>query len=129
VFKFKGVENLTEISIALMSALNKLPAPPNDCRRRACIDVVSDALLQHGPVNARRWLTSLIPQLKSKGFTILAVIDPEMHSSKDLHAILDVFDGEISIYEKETPRGPKRFLRILRMQDQRYSKNEQLLGG
>jgi KaiC/GvpD/RAD55 family RecA-like ATPase/tetratricopeptide (TPR) repeat protein len=129
VFKFKGVENLTEISIALMSLLNKLPAPSNGLRRRACIDILSDALLQHGPVNTRRWLNSLIPQLKSKGFTILAVIDPEMHSSKDLHAILDIFDGEIIICEKETPRGPKRFLRILRMQDQKYSINEQLLGG
>jgi KaiC/GvpD/RAD55 family RecA-like ATPase len=128
VFKFRGIENLTEINIALLSVLNKLPMSSNGCMRRACIDILSDTLLQHGPVNTRRWLNSLIPQLKSKGFTVLAVIDPGMHSSTDLHAILDILDGEIDLYEKNTFRGPRRFLRILRMQDQKYSKNEQLIG-
>ncbi|MCJ7423186.1 hypothetical protein MUP01_02820 [Candidatus Bathyarchaeota archaeon] len=127
VYKLRGVENLTEISITLLSALNKLPASSGNLRRRACIDVVSDVLLQHGPINTRKWLNSLIPQLKRKDFTILALVDPEMHSSKDLHSILDVFDGEIKICEKETPRGPRRFLRILRMQDHKYSRNEKLL--
>jgi KaiC/GvpD/RAD55 family RecA-like ATPase len=123
IFKLKGIENLTEISIALASALNKLTMPAGG-HRRACIDIVSDVLLQHHAVNTRRWLNALISQLKSKGFTILAVIDPEMHPSEEVHAILDVFDGEISIYEKETGKRSGKFLRILRMQNQEYSRNE-----
>jgi tetratricopeptide (TPR) repeat protein/KaiC/GvpD/RAD55 family RecA-like ATPase len=127
VFKLKGTENLTEINIALSTALNRLPIPPDD-HRRACIEIVSDVLLQHEAPHTRRWLTALIPQLKSKGFTILAAIDPEMHLSKDVHAVLDIFDGEISIYEKETGKKSARFLRILRMLDQEYLEEELALG-
>ncbi len=123
VFRLKGVENLTEISIALSTALNRLPMPP-DNHRRACIEIVSDVLLQHEALQTRRWLYTLIPQLKSKGFTVLATIDPEMHLSKDVHAVLDIFDGEISIYEKETGKRSARFLRILRMLDQDYLQEE-----
>jgi hypothetical protein len=127
VFKLKGTENLTEINIALSTALNRLPIPPDD-HRRACIEIISDVLLQHEAPHTRRWLTALIPQLKSKGFTILAAIDPEMHLSKDVHAVLDIFDGEISIYEKETGKKSARFLRILRMLDQEYLEEELALG-
>jgi KaiC/GvpD/RAD55 family RecA-like ATPase len=97
--------------------------PPDD-HRRACIEIVSDLLLQHEALQTRRWLYALIPQLKSKGFTILAAIDPEMHLSKDVHAVLDIFDGEINIYEKEKGNKSTRFLRILRMQDQEYLEKE-----
>jgi KaiC/GvpD/RAD55 family RecA-like ATPase len=127
VFKLKDIENLTEINIALSTALNRLPMPP-DNHRRACIEIVSDVLLQHEALHTRRWLYALIPQLKSKGFTVLAAIDPEMHLSKDVHAVLDIFDGEISIYEKETGKRSARFLRILRMLDQEYLEEELALG-
>lgn len=128
VFKLRGIENLTEISIALASALNKLISPP-DNHRRACLGIVSDVLLQHHAINTRRWLSALVPQLKSKGFAVLALLNPEMHSSEDVHAILDIFDGEISLYEKKTSKGlTRRFLRILRMQDREYSEREEPLG-
>jgi len=127
IFKIKDINNLTEINIALSTALNRLPTPP-DNHRRACIEIVSDILLQHEALHTRRWLYALIPQLKSKGFTVLAAMDPEMHLSKDVHAVLDIFDGEISIYEKETGRRSARFLRILRMLDQEYSEEELALG-
>lgn len=127
VFKLKDIENLTEINIALSTALNRLPMPP-DNHRRACIEIVSDVLLQHEALHTRRWLYALIPQLKSKGFTILATIDPEMHLSKDVHAVLDIFDGEIGIYEKEKGKRSARFLRILRMLDQEYLEEELALG-
>jgi hypothetical protein len=38
--------------------------------------------------------------------------------------VLDIFDGEISIYEKETGKRSARFLRILRMLDQEYPEEE-----
>jgi KaiC/GvpD/RAD55 family RecA-like ATPase len=126
VFKLKGVENLTEIGISLTSAINKLDSSLKGLRR-VCIDLVSDILLQHHAVQTRRCLSALIPRLRSEGFTILAVMDPEMHSPQEARAVLDLFNGEIGIYEKETEKGLERYLKIKRMSDQKYLKNELLL--
>jgi KaiC/GvpD/RAD55 family RecA-like ATPase len=122
-FKLKGVENLTDISIALTSAFRKLDDSLKG-PRRACIEIVSDVLLQHHAVQTRRWLTGLIPELKSKGFTILAVINPQMHPSEEAQAVLDLFEGEISIYEKELETGLGKLLKIRKMYNQRYLERE-----
>jgi len=123
VFKLKGVENLTDISIALTSAFRKLDVSLRG-PRRACIEIVSDVLLQHRAVKTRRWLTGLIPELRSRGFTTLAVTNPQMHPSEEVQAILDLFEGEINIYEKETQKGLQKFLKIKKMYNQRYLENE-----
>ncbi len=123
VFKLKGVENLTDISIALTSAIRKLNKSLKG-PRRACIEIMSDVLLQHHAVRTRRWLTAILAELRSKGFTTLAIIDPQMHPPQEVHAILDLFEGEINIFEKETEKGSQKFLKIKRMQNQKYSKNE-----
>jgi len=122
VFKLKGVESLTEISIALTSAVHKLDASPKG-PRRVCIEIVSDVLLQHHAVQTRKWLTALTTELTSTGFTVLAAVDPQMHPSEELHAILGLFDGEINIYQK----GAEWFLKIKRMSDQEYLEDELLL--
>ena len=127
VFKLKGVENLTDISIALTSAFRKLDTSLKGSRR-ACIEIISDVLLQHHAVHTRRWLNALIPQLRSKGFTTLTVMDPQMHPSEEVRAILDLFEGEINIYEKETKKGSEKFLRIKKMYNQRYLESELRLG-
>jgi len=122
VFKLKGVESLTEISIALTTAIHKLDASLKG-PRRACIDIISDVLLQHHAVQTRKWLTALTTELTSTGFTVLAVVDPQMHLPEELHAILGLFDGEINIYQK----GTEQFLKIRRMSDQKYLEDELLL--
>ena len=126
VFKLKGVENLTEIDIALTKAFRALD-PSAVGTKRICIEIVSDALLQHHAVTTRRWLSALLPTLKSKGLTTLAVVDPHMHPAEEVQAVLGLFDGEINIYEKETPKGPAKFLKIKRMTNQKYLKDETLL--
>ncbi|MGD0449784.1 MAG: ATPase domain-containing protein [Candidatus Bathyarchaeia archaeon] len=126
IFKVNGVESLTNISIALTSAIRKLD-PSLKGNRRMCIDIVSDVLLQHHSVQTRKWLTELIAQLKSTNFTTLAVIDPQMHPSEELHAILGLFEGEIDICDRQTEKGLERFLKIKRMSNQKYIKNETLL--
>jgi KaiC/GvpD/RAD55 family RecA-like ATPase len=123
VFKLKGVENLTDINIALTSAFRKLDSSMR-APRRACIEIISDILLQHHAVPIRRWLSALIPELKSRGFTTLAVMNPYMHPSQEVQAIQDIFDGEISIYEKEAGKGPEKLLRIRKMLNERYLDNE-----
>jgi len=126
VVKLKGVENLTDISIALTSAIRKLD-PSLKGPRRICIGLVSDVLLQHHTVQTRRWLTGLIPELQSEGFTTLAVMDPEIHPPEEVRAISGLFEGEVSLYEKETEKGSERFLKIKKMSNQEYLENELLL--
>jgi TolB-like protein/Tfp pilus assembly protein PilF len=119
VLKLKGVENLTDVSMALTSAIRKLD-PLLKTPRRICLGLISDVLLQHHAVQTRRWLTSVLTELKSTGFTTLAVIDPQMHPSEELHAILGLFDGDISVYERETERGLERYLKIKKLSNQKY---------
>ena len=58
------------------------------------------------------------------GFVLVTADDPGMHSSQDVRAILDLFDGEINIYEKETIEGPRKCLKIKKMTNQEYLENE-----
>jgi KaiC/GvpD/RAD55 family RecA-like ATPase len=123
VVKLNGVGNLTNISIALTSAIRRIN-PQSRGHRRACLDLISDVLLQHHAVQTRRWLTALTTELKSAGFTTLAVVDPQMHSPEELYTILALFQGEINLYEKETGKGSEKYVRIKRMSDQKYVENE-----
>ncbi|MCW4055182.1 MAG: hypothetical protein NWE82_00190, partial [Candidatus Bathyarchaeota archaeon] len=125
VFKLKGIENLTEIEIALTSVLQKMNGmATNTTPRLACIEIVSDVLLQHQAVTARRWLSALIPRLESRGFTTLATMNPHMHPPQAVQAMLDLFQGEIHIYKKKTEKGLKQFLRIEKMFNQEYEQEE-----
>jgi CBS domain-containing protein/KaiC/GvpD/RAD55 family RecA-like ATPase len=119
VFELGGVENLNDINISLSSAFRVLDSSLKG-RRRLCLDIISDVLLQHGALQSRRWLNALVPELKSRGFTTLAVMDPVMHSSQEVRAILGRFDGEINIREK----GSHRTLKVKRMSNQKYLGNE-----
>lgn len=124
VLKSAGVENLTEVNIAVETLLRGLrKTKQQEGEGRACLEILSDVLLEHGAVQTRKWLSGLIPELRSKGFTTLAVVNPHMHTSEQLHAILDLFDGEISIYEKGE-KDPMKFLRIRKMIRQRYLESE-----
>jgi tetratricopeptide (TPR) repeat protein/KaiC/GvpD/RAD55 family RecA-like ATPase len=123
VVKLKGVENLTDISIALTSTIRKLD-PSLKGPRRICLGLVSDVLLQHHAVQTRRWLAGLIPELQAEEFTTLALIDPQVHPSEELHAILGLFEGEINIFEKETEKGLERYLKIKKMSNHKYLENE-----
>jgi KaiC/GvpD/RAD55 family RecA-like ATPase len=123
VFKLRGVENLTEIIIVLTKAFHTLDKSLSG-PRRACIEIVSDVLLQHHAVQTRTWLIALVAELRSWGFTTLAVMNPQMHSSEEVHAILDLFEGGIDIYEKETEKGLEKFLKVKKMHDQEYSEKE-----
>jgi KaiC/GvpD/RAD55 family RecA-like ATPase len=115
VVKIRGVENLTEISIPITSTLRRYGSSDSN-PRRVCIELLSDILLQHGAVQTRKWLIGLISELKSKGFTILALINPQMHSNEEVQAVTDLFDGEIRIYEK----ADQKLMQIRRMYEQEY---------
>jgi tetratricopeptide (TPR) repeat protein/KaiC/GvpD/RAD55 family RecA-like ATPase len=123
IFKLKGIENLTEIEIVLTKLFRSIPQSQTG-PRRACISLLSDVLLQHHSIATRRWLGSVLSALKSKGFTTLAVINPEMHPPEEVQAIIGLFDGEIRVSERETEKGSEKVLRIRKMYNQRYLDNE-----
>jgi KaiC/GvpD/RAD55 family RecA-like ATPase len=123
VIKLAGVENLTEINIGLETVFRRLNRTKGH-NRRACLEILSDVLLQHHAVQTRRWLGGLIPELRSRGFTTLAVMNPHMHASEETHAVLDLFEGEINIYEKEEQKNLIKYLRIKKMYNQRYLESE-----
>jgi KaiC/GvpD/RAD55 family RecA-like ATPase len=120
VFKIKGVENLTDLGIALTKAFRRIDESITG-PKRACIEIISDVLLEHHGVHTRRWLTDVITEFKSRGFTTLAVVNPKMHPSEEVHAILDLFEGEINIYERARE---ENFLKIKKMYKQRYLDSE-----
>ena len=123
VFKLNGVESLTDIDITLIKAFRMIDTPRSG-PRRACIEIISDVLLQHHAVITRKWLNGLLSELKSRCFTTLAVVNPHMHPQEEVQAILGLFEGEIKIYEKETEKGTEKILRIRKMYNQRYLENE-----
>lgn len=51
-------------------------------------------------------------------------MNSQMHPSEEVHAILGLFEGEMNIYEKETRKGPKKYLSIKKMYNQRYLDSE-----
>jgi tetratricopeptide (TPR) repeat protein/KaiC/GvpD/RAD55 family RecA-like ATPase len=123
IFKLKGVENLTEIDIALAKVFRILD-PSKAGSKRACIDILSDVLLQHHAVVTRKWLSGLLADLRARDFTTLATVNPTMHPLEEIQAILGLFEGEIDISEKETAEGLQQVLRIRRLNNQKYLENE-----
>jgi KaiC/GvpD/RAD55 family RecA-like ATPase/tetratricopeptide (TPR) repeat protein len=122
VMKFKGTENLTEIDIALTKLFRTIDLSQIQ-PRRVCIDLISDVLLQHHAVTTRKWLSGLVATLKSKGFTTMAVIDP-LIARDEVPAISSLFDGEIRISEKETAQGIIKTLKVLKLLNKDYLKDE-----
>ncbi len=119
IYKIKGVDNLTDIDISLVRAFRQIDRSKIG-PKRACIEIVSDVLLQHHAVITRKWLSGLLSDLRSRGFTTLAVVNPQMHPTEEVHAILGLFDGHINISEIENQMGLKKILRIRKMYNKRY---------
>lgn len=125
ITKIKGVDRLTELSMALTSLLNTISADADETRpRRLVLSIISDMLLSSQAVNTRKWLTETITKFKVKNFTILALLNPYMHSKEEAHAIVDLFDGQIDLYEKDVGGIPKICMRVKRLSNSRYSSKE-----
>jgi KaiC/GvpD/RAD55 family RecA-like ATPase/tetratricopeptide (TPR) repeat protein len=120
-YKLKGVDNLTDIDIALTKLLRTLDKG-QIAAKRAVVDLVSDVLLTHHAVVSRKWLSGLLSNLKSRGFTTLAVLDTCMHSPEEANAMVGLFDGEIQINTKTDSRD--KTIRVARLYKERYLDKE-----
>ncbi len=117
----KGIENLTELNLQITEAIGSIQP------KRVAIDILSDVLLRHKALQTRKWLNELLERLRSKGITTLAVVNPNIHSKEEAEAILDIFEGNLEIIEKDIEGTLRKFLRIKWMHGVEVAEKEFLL--
>jgi KaiC/GvpD/RAD55 family RecA-like ATPase len=120
ISKLRSKTDLTNLNISLLKGYRN--TDPSK-KKRICIETVSNVLLNYEAKATCRWISELTTDLVSKGFTVLAAMNPSMHPSDQAQAVLDIFDGEISLYQTEDPLECKKSLRIKKLRNQNYIKN------
>jgi tetratricopeptide (TPR) repeat protein/KaiC/GvpD/RAD55 family RecA-like ATPase len=121
VSKLRSKTDINNLNMALARESRNLQIQQSP--KRLCVEIVSDVLLEYGSKTTRKWLAELITELASKGFTVLAVINPKMHTPDQTGAILDLFDGEISITQTDDPLECKKQIQVKKLKGQDYIKN------
>ena len=121
VFKLQGKADITNLGIALTKAIRTLDSSVT--KKRICVEILSDILVNQGIKTTREWISGLITDLGAKGFTMLAVMNPTMHLPNEANAVLDLFDGEISIIQSDDPLDCKKSILVKKIRNQDYIKN------
>jgi len=120
IIKIMDVQNPNDFNISLSKAMQ--PIMDNGWKKLIILDqLVSDVLLEHKALAARRWLDEFLVKRKSEGFTIIVTMNPLMVTDQQQQALIDLFDGVIVIYEKELPEQSKRYMIIRKMYAREYS--------
>ncbi|MEJ2241334.1 MAG: ATPase domain-containing protein [Candidatus Bathyarchaeota archaeon] len=120
VYKLRSKTDLTNLSISLAKAYRNIESSK---KRRLCVEIVSDVLLDYGAKATRKWVSELITDLSSKGFTMLAVVNPDIHPPNQARAVIDLFDGEICIIQSDDPLDCKKSILVKKLRNQDYIKN------
>jgi len=120
VYKLRSKTDLTNLSISLAKAYRNIDPSKN---KRICIETVSNVLLDFEAKATCKWISELITDLGSKGFTMLAVMDPKMHPQDQANAVINLFDGEISITQSDDPLDCKKSILVKKLRNQDYVKN------
>jgi len=121
VYRLQGKTDITNLGIALTKAIRSMNQSVTN--KRICVEILSDVLVKHGANTTREWISNLITDLGAKGFTMLAVIDPSMHTSDQANAVINLFDGEISIIQSDDPLDCKKSILVKKLRNQDYIKN------
>ena len=121
VYKLRSKSDITNLGIALTKAIRNIDH--SITKKRLCVEILSDVLVKHGTNTTREWISGLITDLGAKGFTTLAVINPAMHPSDQATAVIDLFDGEISITQSDDPLDCKKSILVKKLRNQDYIKN------
>jgi len=102
----KGIDNLTELNFQITETIGSVQ--PN----RVVIEILSDILLRHKALQTRKWLNEFLEKLRSRSITTLAVLNPYMHAGEEVQAVVDLFDGNLEIIEKDVEGTLGKFLRV-----------------
>jgi len=121
VYRLQSKSDITNLGIALTKAIRNINQ--SITRKRICVYVLSDVLVNQGTKTTREWISGLITDLGAKGFTMLSIVNPRMHTSEELYAVLDLFDGEISIIQSDDPLDCKKSILVKKLRNQDYIKN------
>lgn len=127
LFKIPGIENLSDANLSLTLALRDARAKEGATKSLLIIDILSDVLLRHKALVARRWVNDFVGKRKTEGFTILATLNPLIGTKEETQAVIDFFDGIMEIYEKSLLERARRFLIVKKMFGRRYSQAEIML--
>ena len=103
VVKIKTVDSLIQINLEYDVAAGGLSSGKSAI---LCLEILDDVLLEHHAAT-RRWLMDILGRGKGIQMTCLATLNPAMHSTQELQAILETFDGHIDLYEAEVQGRPK----------------------
>ena len=102
----KGIENLTDLNLQINEALVSIQP------KRVVLAILSDVLLRHKALQTRKWLNELLEKLRSRGITTLAILNSYMHTTEETQAVVDLFDANIEVFEREVEGRLGKFLRI-----------------
>ena len=122
VFKLQGKTDLNNLGIALTKAYRSLDQNLVQSKR-VCVEILSEVLNDYGSNTTRKWISDLITNYGAKGFTMLAIVNPRMHASEELYAVIDLFDGEISITQSDNPPDCKKSILVKKLRNKDYIKN------
>jgi KaiC/GvpD/RAD55 family RecA-like ATPase/tetratricopeptide (TPR) repeat protein len=120
VYRLRGKTDLTNLSISLAKAYRNIEPSK---KKRICVEIVSDVLLDYGPRETRKWISELITDLALKGFTLLAIMDPSMHPTEQSNAVINLFDGEIELTQTGDPLECKKSIRIKKLRNKDFIRN------
>ncbi|MEJ2241552.1 MAG: ATPase domain-containing protein, partial [Candidatus Bathyarchaeota archaeon] len=120
VYRLRSKTDLTNLSISIAKAYRNIDKSK---KKRICIENVSNILLDYEAKATCKWVSELIADLSSKGFTMLFVMDPTMHPSDQAKAVINLFDGEINITQTEDPLECKKSIIVKKLRNQEYIKN------
>jgi len=126
LYTIPSIDNLNDINITFTKIMTER-ANEGTNNRFIIFDLLTDILLLHKGVTARKWFSDFVARRKVEGFTVLAFLNPLVASTEETQTLIDLFDGVIEIYEKELRERSRRFLVIKRMYGQRYSESELML--
>lgn len=121
VTKLRSKTDINNLNMALARESRSQQTQQNP--KRLCVEIVSDVLLEYGATTTRKWVSELLTDLGSKGFTILAVLDSSMHPVDQANAIINLFDGEINLTQTGVPPDCRKSLLIKKLRGQDYIKN------
>ena len=119
-FIISGLFSGTNLAISLTKAYRRIN---KGSKKRICVEIVSDVLVDYEVHVARKWIAEMITDYCSKGFTMLAVMDPKEHPTDQATTVLNLYDGEIEIIQTEDPLECKKSIRIKKLRNQDYIKN------
>jgi len=120
ISRLRSKTDLTNLNIALLKAYRNVDS---SLQKRVCLEIVSDVLVDHGVKTTRKWISELTTDLVSKGFIVLAVMNPSMHPPDQATGIIDLFDGEVSITQTGDTLECKKSIVVKKLRGQDYIKN------